>query len=79
MLGEGLAKVEPQRKQDGRDAFPGTIHSSIDQQHRTTFYALEDARSSYNPAILMDSGFWSMLFRKYSGRKTERLRREMVG
>ncbi|CAM9529130.1 unnamed protein product, partial [Laminaria digitata] len=55
MLGEGLEKVELQRKQGGR--FPGTTNSSIDQQHRTTFYALKQARSSYKPAIFMESGF----------------------
>ena len=27
------------RKQGGREAFPGTIHSRMDQQHRATFYA----------------------------------------
>ena len=29
----------------------------MDQQHRTTFDALERARSSYKPPIFMDSGF----------------------
>ena len=29
----------------------------MDQQHRTTFCALEGARSNYKPAIFMDSGF----------------------
>ena len=29
----------------------------MDQQHRTTFCALEDARSSYKPAFFKDSGF----------------------
>ena len=29
-LGEGLKKVVLQRKQDGREAFPGTTHNSID-------------------------------------------------
>ena len=71
MFGLGLEKVEPQRKQDGRQSFPGTIHSSMDQQHRTTFYALKDACGSYKPAILMDSaGFWPILQRTYSGGRT---------
>ena len=29
----------------------------MDKQHRATFYALKDARSSYKLAIFMDSGF----------------------
>ena len=71
MFGLGLEKVEPQRKQDGRQSFPGTIHSSMDQQHRTTFYALKDACGSYKPAILMESaGFWSIFQRTYSGGRT---------
>ena len=57
MFGEGLEKVELQREQGGREAFPGTTNRGIDQQHRTTFYALKYARSSYKPAIFMDSGF----------------------
>ena len=28
----------------------------MDQQHRTTFCALEDARGSYKPTIFIDSG-----------------------
>ena len=35
----------------------GTTDSSVDQQHRTTFCAFKHACSSYEPAILMDSGF----------------------
>ena len=57
MSGQGLEKVELQRKQDGREAFPGTTHSSMDRQRRATFYALKYARSRYKPDILMDSGF----------------------
>ena len=57
--GEGLEnKVEElQRERDGRGSLLGTTDSSVDQQHRTTFCALEHARSSYKPAIFMDSGF----------------------
>ena len=29
----------------------------MDQQHRTTSGALKDARSSYKPAIFLDTGF----------------------
>ena len=57
MLGEGLEKVELQKKQDGREAFPGMTHGSMGQQHRTTFFVLEGERSSYKPATFMDSGF----------------------
>ena len=57
LTGEGFEKtVALQSKQEGRQPFPGTAHSSIDQQHRTIFCALKDARSSYKPAIFMDSG-----------------------
>ena len=45
-----------QRKQDGSEYFPVIAQSSMDQQHRTTFCVLEGARSSYKPAICMDSG-----------------------
>lgn len=48
--------VEFQRKRDGREGFPGTTHSSKDQQHRTTFKTLEDTRGSSKPAVFMDSG-----------------------
>ena len=59
MWGEGLEKVEElQREQEGRDSFLGTAHSSVDQQHRATFYASKHARSrGYEPTILMGSGF----------------------
>ena len=57
MFGVGLGMVGVQREQYGKEAFPGTTNSSMSQQHRTTFCALKDARSSYKPAIFMDSGF----------------------
>ena len=41
-MGERLEqKVELQRKQGGRKAFPCTTHSSVDHQHRKTFCALK--------------------------------------
>ena len=58
MWGEGLENVEKlQRERGGSDSLLGTTDSSVDQQHRTTFYALKHARSSYKPAIFMESGF----------------------
>ena len=45
-----------QREQECRDSFGGTGDSSVDQQHCTTICALKCARSSYKPAIFMDSG-----------------------
>ena len=48
---------EPQGERDGRDSLLATTDSSVDQQHRTTFCELKHARSSYKPAIFMDSGF----------------------
>ena len=51
-------KVEGQREQAGRETFLCTTDdSSSEQKHRTAFYAREHARSSYKPAIFMDSGF----------------------
>ena len=57
MLGEGLDKRELQWKRDGRGVPLGTT-SRFDRQHRTTSSALNDVRSSYKPAILMDSAFF---------------------
>ena len=59
MWGKGLEnKVEePQEERDDRHFFLGTTDSSVDQQHRTTFFALKHACSSNKPAILMGSGF----------------------
>ena len=48
---------EQQREREGRVSLLGIADSSVDQQHRTTFCALEHVRSSYKPAILMGSGF----------------------
>lgn len=45
MFGEGLKKIQVKGKQDGRKAFLRTSHSSIDPQHRTTFYAMQVGRS----------------------------------
>ena len=58
----GVDKVELQAKQDDSKAFPGSINGSMDQQHRTTFYALEDARSSYKRAMFMDSRVFGRFF-----------------
>ena len=52
MFGERLGKVGVKRGQDGREAFPGTTNSSIDQQHRTTFRGLKHSRSSINQPFL---------------------------
>ena len=57
-MGEGLGKIDLQRKQDGRGAPLGTTTCRCDRQHRTTSFALNDVRSSYKPAILMDSAFF---------------------
>ena len=58
MEGEGWEGVEKlQRERDGRDSLLGTTDSSVDQQHRTTFWALKHACSSNKPASLMDSGY----------------------
>ena len=49
-------EVRLQRERGGRDSLIGTTDSSVDQQHRSVFFALKHACSSYKPAILMDSG-----------------------
>ena len=67
IAGEGVERVEFQRKRDGKEDFPGTTHSSKDQQHRTTFYAVKDVRSSYKPALFMDSRFLVDTFWEVSG------------
>ena len=62
MFGERLGKVGVKRGQNGREAFPGTTNSSIDQQHRTTFCALKHASSSYKSAIFRTPCFWNISF-----------------
>lgn len=59
MFGEVLGKVGVQRKQDGREAFPGATNSCMEQQHRSTFCASNHAHSSYKPAIFIDNGFFT--------------------
>ena len=56
VLGEGVRRAGSQREQNGGDAFPDTTDTSIRQQYRTAFCALKHTRSSYEPAINMDSG-----------------------
>ena len=80
MWGEGLEDVEElQRDQEGGDAFLGAADSSVDQQHRTTFSALKHARSSYKPAILMDSEFLVDSSSGVLGGRTGLLRLEVAG
>ena len=55
VFGGGVKRVGPQRMQNGGDSFLVTA-DSIKQQYRTTFCALKHTRSSYKPAIYMDSG-----------------------
>ena len=52
---EGVKMAGSQREQDGGDSFLATA-DSIKQQYRTAFCALKHTRSSYKPAIYMDSG-----------------------
>ena len=54
--GKGLCRAEPQREQDGGDSFNNTTDSSIREQYRTASSGLKYTRSSYKPAICMDSG-----------------------
>ena len=59
VLGEGVKRAGSQRERDGGDSFLATTDtSSIKQQYRTVSCALKHTRSSYKPAIFMDSG-WS--------------------
>ena len=57
-LGEEVKRAGSQREQGGRNSSLATPDSSIKQQSRTVFRALNHTRSSYKPAIYMDSG-WS--------------------
>ena len=52
----GFRMVRLHRKEDGREAFPPTIFTCMYRQQRTAFHPLDDARSSYKPATIMDSG-----------------------
>ena len=56
--GAGIKRAELRRERDGGDSFLDTVDSSIQQiyLHRTAFCALKHTRSSYKPAIYMDSG-----------------------
>ena len=51
----GVKRAGLQRERDGGDSFLATA-DSLRQQYRTAFCALEHTRSSYKPAIYMDSG-----------------------
>ena len=55
-FGEGVKRAGPQRERDDGDCFPATTDSSIKQHYRTAFFVLKHTRSSYKPAIHMDSG-----------------------
>ena len=52
----GMKRAELQRERDGGDSFLDTVDSGTRQQCRTSFCALKHTRSSYKPAIYMDSG-----------------------
>ena len=51
---EGVKRAGPQRERDGEDSFPATA-DSIKQQYHTVFCVLKHTRSSYKPAIYVDS------------------------
>ena len=55
--GRGWKRRRATEREKGRDSLLGTTDSNVDQEQRTAFCALEHARSSYKPAILMDNGF----------------------
>ena len=52
----GLKRAELQRERDGGVSFLDTVDSGIQQQYRTAFWVLNHKRSSYKPAIYIDSG-----------------------
>ena len=52
---EDVRRAGPQRDQDGGESFLATT-DSIRQQYRTAFCALKHTRSTYKPAIYVDSG-----------------------
>ena len=56
VFGEGVKRAGSQRERDGGDSFLATTDTSTKQQYRTVFCPLKHTRSSYKPAIFMDSG-----------------------
>ena len=54
--GERVKSAGPQGEQDSGDSFPATTDTSTKQQYRTAFCALKHTRSSYKPAIFVNSG-----------------------
>ena len=60
---EGLRGQGHRERETGRDSFLDTTDSSK-QQYRTALFALKHTRSSYKPAIYVDSG---LLFDASSG------------
>ena len=56
VLGEGVKRAGSQREQDGRNSFLDTTDTSIKQQYRKVFCALNHTHSSHKPAINVDSG-----------------------
>ena len=66
------------RERDGGDSFLATTDGSIKQQYRTTFCALNHTRSSYKPAIYMNSGFSFDVSSEVLGGRTWPLQLEVV-
>ena len=76
-----MEKIEElQRERKCRDSLLVTTDSSVDQQHGTAFCALEHARSSYKPALLMGSVFLADASSGVlGGERTGPLRLEVAG
>ena len=53
---KGMKRAGSQRERDCGDSFRATTDSNTKQQYRTAFCALKHTRSSYKPAIFIDSG-----------------------
>ena len=53
---EGVTRAGLQNEQNGRGSLVATTDSKSRQQYRTTVCALKHTRSSYKPAIYLDSG-----------------------
>ena len=68
-FGEGVKRAGSQREQDGRDTFLDTTETSIKQQDRKVFCALNLTRSRYKQTFMCVVGCRSMPLWKCLGGK----------
>ena len=54
--GDGVTRTGLQEERDGENSLLATTDRSTRQQYRATFCTFKNTRSSYKPAIYLDSG-----------------------